>query len=138
MSLPKGSYYTTSPNLSKSKLAKNATPPPLKSEYKEYKEKMKIVEELPNYIDGGAQGLANDIEQSTKEYVKIKGEKGSVKVSMLIDVNGNVSDFRILASENSKLNGEAIRILKELNNWTPGIQRGKKVPVNIAVPINFN
>ena len=32
----------------------------------------------------------------------------------------------------------AIEIIAKLDNWNPGIQRGKPVKVDLTVPVNFN
>ena len=33
---------------------------------------------------------------------------------------------------------EALRVLKEMPKWSPGIQNGKKVPVKLILPIRFD
>ena len=99
---------------------------------------MMNMQEFPNYKNGGYKGLAKDIERLTAAYSNKTGETGSVKVSMHIDENGNASNFEILAFKNSKLKDEAIIIMKELNQWSPGMQEDKNIPVDIAVVVSFN
>jgi outer membrane biosynthesis protein TonB len=35
------------------------------------------------------------------------------------------------------LDTEALRVVKEMPRWTPGIQKGQKVRVNFNMPVSF-
>ncbi len=134
LSLTEGRYFAAPHDYKNHELLKNTPVDVLRGN----NQTMIIVEGLPKYKNGGASGLATAIKQSASKYSNETGEIGKVKVSMSIDQSGNASNFSALASNNKKLNNEAIRIIKELNNWTAAIQEGKNVPVDIAVVVSFN
>ncbi|WP_339887503.1 M56 family metallopeptidase [uncultured Flavobacterium sp.] len=75
------------------------------------------------------------------QYPKValdKNNEGRVVVVFIIDTNGNVSIDKVLGTENGKLlDEEAIRIIKLLPKFKPGMYKGKAVKVSYAQPIMF-
>ncbi|MCK5470403.1 MAG: energy transducer TonB [Cyclobacteriaceae bacterium] len=134
LSLTEGIYFPAPHDYRNHELLKNTPVDVLRAN----NQTMMNMQKFPNYKNGGPNGLAKDIERLTTKYSNKTGQNGSVKVSMHIDENGDASDFGILAYKNSKLKDESIRIMQELNNWTPGIQGDKNIPVDIAVVVSFN
>lgn len=64
--------------------------------------------------------------------------QGRVTVIFVIDKEGNVTSVRARGPIGGNLlEEEAIRIVKLLPQFKPGIQRGKPVNVSFALPINF-
>ncbi len=63
---------------------------------------------------------------------------GIVFVSFMIDETGKTSDFKIVKKGNPSLDKEAIRVLKLIDNWLPGILDSKPVKVIHVVPIIFD
>lgn len=61
---------------------------------------------------------------------------GKVFVQFVIDSKGRVSDIKKRGPDRL-LEKEATRIIASLPTVKPGIQRGKPVKVNYAIPINF-
>lgn len=134
LSLTEGIYFSVPQYFRNQEFLINTPVSPLRSN----NQTMMNMQKFPKYNNGGTNGLAKDIERLTAKYSNSTGETGSVKVSMHIDENGNASNFEILAYKNSKLKDEAISIMKELNQWTPGMQEDKNIPVDIAVVVSFN
>ena len=62
---------------------------------------------------------------------------GRVMVSFKINSDGRVSDVTLLESANEMLDAEALRVVSESPDWTPGAIGGKPVAVMFAIPIVF-
>ena len=62
---------------------------------------------------------------------------GRVMVSFKINSDGRVSDVTLLESANELLDAEALRVVSESPDWTPGAIGGKPVAVMFAIPIVF-
>ena len=56
----------------------------------------------------------------------------------MVDETGKVSDPKVLRSVDPSLDAEAIRIVKAMPRWTPGMQDGKAVAVRYTLPVNFS
>jgi TonB family protein len=111
-------------------------PPPPKGNKK--KEIFTIVEEMPNYKNGGMYQLAADIKELTTSISKNTSDRGEVLVGFTVAADGSIVNPQVVESSKSKmLDGSAIKIIQKLDNWSPGIQRGKKVPVDLTVPVKF-
>jgi protein TonB len=111
-------------------------PPPPKKGSKE--EVFSIVEEMPVYKNGGMYRLAMDIKELTSSIMKKISDRGEAIVGFTVAADGSVVNPQVVQSSNNKaLDVSAIEIIQKLDNWNPGIQRGKKVPVDLTVPVKF-
>jgi len=114
-----------------------ATPPPPPTE-KVGDEVMVIVEEMPIYKNGGLNQLGRDIQTEAREIMKKTRDRGEVMVGFTVTADGKVSNPHIVKSANSKiLDDSALKIVQNLDNWNPGVQRSKPVKVNLSVPVKF-
>jgi protein TonB len=98
-----------------------------------------IVEEMPEFLDGGEAGLRAWIAKSI-EYPVIaqeNGIQGKVYVSFVVDKDGSISEAKVLRGVDPSLDKEALRVVRALPKWRPGKQRGKPVRVSYTVPISF-
>ena len=66
------------------------------------------------------------------------GEEGTVVISFVINKNGKPTDFEIVREPGNLLGREAIRVVKQMPNWTPGKQRGRNVAVRYKMPLRFH
>jgi len=71
------------------------------------------------------------------EAAKEAGIQGRVYVEFIISENGEIADVKIARGVHPLLDNEALRVVKSMPKWKPGVQGGKKVSVNFHVPINF-
>ena len=96
------------------------------------------VEKMPEY-PGGIDALKNDIINNVKypEEAKKKGIQGKVFVSFIVDEKGKVSDAKVVRGVDPALDKESIRVIGNLKDWTPGMEKGKAVKVSYTVPIKF-
>jgi TonB family protein len=72
-----------------------------------------------------------------------KAEKGGVAmVSFVIAKNGSVSDVNITKDPGHGMGVEAKRVIEMMNKekikWMPGMNAGKKVAVQMVLPVSFN
>jgi len=66
-----------------------------------------------------------------------RGIGGKVVVKFIVQENGQISNVEINKSVDPFLDKEAIRVVKLMKPWIPGIEDGEKVSVLFKLPINF-
>lgn len=106
----------------------------------------KVVEEKTSISDrdpefpGGMSNLRKYISENIK-YPTISQENGitgKVKVSYIINEDGNVSDAEVIESVDPYLDKEAIRVISSMPKWSPGIRDGKCVKMKTNTYVKFN
>lgn len=65
------------------------------------------------------------------------GIQGKVYISFVIEKNGEITNVKNLRGINSELDNEAIRVIKNMPHWKPGMQNGKAVRTRYTLPIMF-
>ena len=63
---------------------------------------------------------------------------GRVIVKFVVNEDGSLTDFHVLRGIGGGCDEEAVRVLKKMPRWKPGIQNGKPVKVYFTQPISFN
>ncbi|MFI5162886.1 MAG: energy transducer TonB [Sphingobacteriales bacterium] len=66
-----------------------------------------------------------------------EGISGKVFVSFVVEKDGHLSDITLIRGPGHGLDEEAIRVLKLVPPWKPGIQNGRPVRVRYNMPFNF-
>jgi len=69
---------------------------------------------------------------------KAVNAEGRVILKFVVDENGKVQNVTVLRSVYPSIDSEAVRLLKEMPNWKPGMQDGKHVSVNFQIPVTFS
>jgi len=64
-------------------------------------------------------------------------KQGTVFITFFIEIDGSISNVKILRSPDKLLSDEAIRIIKGMPKWKPGTRKGKPVRVQFNMPIKF-
>jgi len=105
---------------------------------KKEKEVFVVVEQMPEFPGGLA---------ALKEYVRVNlqypkialenGISGQVMVGFVVSKTGSIEDVKVNGNSDPSLNQEAVRIIRSMPKWTPGVQRGQNVDVEYQIPINF-
>lgn len=96
------------------------------------------VEQMPQF-PGGESELMKFIGNSIK-YPPIAAEngiEGRVIIRFVVEKNGKVSDINVLRSIDPSLDKEAIRVIKSMPTWIPGMQNGRNVAVYYTLPVLF-
>lgn len=63
--------------------------------------------------------------------------QGRVTISFKISMTGKVGYARVVRGRHPALDAEALRIVKNMPEWTPATQNGKPVGVEYILPIQF-
>jgi periplasmic protein TonB len=102
------------------------------------KEIFTVVEEQPTY-PGGDEARIKFLQANMKypEEAKELGVQGKVFVTFVVEVDGSITDVKVLRGIGSGCDDEAIRVVKSMPKWVPGKQRGVPVRVQFNLPINF-
>ena len=101
-----------------------------------YEEVFIIVEEMPAY-PGSFYALGQYVKGMEEKLSREQSLKGEVLVGFTVDENGKVTNIRVLETDNDAVAGSAIDIVSGMADWRPGKQRGKPVPVNFTLPLEF-
>lgn len=95
-------------------------------------------DKMPQF-PGGEIALGRFVSKNL-QYPKIaldNGIQGKVSVRFVIDRMGKVKDPRIVVSIDPILDFEALRVVRNLPDWIPGEESGKKVNVYCVLPVEF-
>ena len=96
------------------------------------------VEQMPEF-PGGQEGLVNYLVENLNYPEKAKAKKitGKVYVSFVVEKDGSISNVKVLRDIGYGCGEEAVRVVKAMPRWKPGMQRGKNVRVQYTLPLNF-
>ena len=97
-----------------------------------------VVEEQPSY-PGGEEARITYLQQNLKypKEAMEMGIQGKVFASFVVEVNGSITDIRILRGIGGGCDEEVVRIIKAMPKWQPGKQKGVPVRVQFNLPIKF-
>lgn len=96
------------------------------------------VEEMPEF-PGGVEGLRRYLEVNIyypREAQK-KAIEGKVYVNFVIDETGSVTNAKVARGVCFELDSEALRVVRSMPKWKPGLVNKKPVKVCYTVPIDF-
>lgn len=98
-----------------------------------------VVEKMPVY-PGGQSALLRKLASEIRypKAAQDSGIQGTVIGSFIVNTDGSVSDAAVVRGVDPSLDQEALRVIRTLNGWTPGEQRGQKVRVKYTLPIQFS
>lgn len=97
-----------------------------------------VVEIMPEF-PGGIAALHAYLYENI-EYPRMAREagiSGIVYLSFVVGTDGKLSDISVLRGVGGGCTEEAIRVVKAMPAWKPGIQRSKAVKVKMTLPISF-
>ena len=66
-----------------------------------------------------------------------QGIQGKVIIQFVVDRDGTITDPVVVRSVDPYLDKEALRVIKAMPKWTPGMQRNQAVRVKYTVPVTF-
>ena len=98
-----------------------------------------VVEQMPEFPGGGMAAVLEYIQKNMQypESAKKNGTQGRVTVQFVIDKEGNVTEPKVIRSVDKELDAEAIRLVKSMPKWKPGMQKGEVVAVKYTMPVLF-
>ena len=96
------------------------------------------VEVMPEYF-GGTTAMFEFIQKNLKypESAKEKGLEGRVFIGFVVEKDGSLSSFQVLRGVCDEIDAEAVRVLKMMPKWKPGMNNGEPVRVQYTMPFKF-
>jgi len=96
------------------------------------------VDQMPEF-PGGIPALMEFLSQNIKYPESAKNEhiQGRVFISFVISDEGIVKDINILKGLHVDMDNEAVRVVRAMPKWKPGVHEGKNVNVLFNLPIHF-
>jgi TonB family protein len=96
------------------------------------------IEVMPAY-PGGPNALVKYVQNNLKypESAKKNKQEGRVFVGFVVEKDGSISNVSVMRGVCEELDNEAVRVVKTLPKFTPGMNNGKPVRVQYTLPIVF-
>ncbi|HET8962664.1 MAG TPA: energy transducer TonB [Chitinophagales bacterium] len=97
-----------------------------------------IVEQMPEF-PGGEEAMYKFLAENIKypALAKDNSIQGTVYIKFVVSDKGKISDAVVVRGIGSGCDEEALRVVKKMPNWSPGMQEGKQVDVYYTLPIKF-
>ena len=97
-----------------------------------------VVEKMPSF-PGGSKALMEYLDKNIKYPVSAQKNllEGRVILQFIVDKKGRLSDIKVARSVEPSLDAEAVRVVKAMPRWNPGMQNGEAVKVRYTLPVNF-
>ena len=97
-----------------------------------------VVEEMPAY-KGGLEALGSFLGSNIQypESARKNGTEGTVFTQFIVNTDGSMSDITVMKGIGNGCDEEAVRVLKAMPPWIPGMQNGKAVKVRFVLPIKY-
>jgi len=109
-------------------------PPPRPNEpLNEEEDYFVVVEEMPQVI-GGLESIMKEVRYP--DMARRAGIEGRVFVQFVVNEQGNVEDAHVIRGIGGGADEEALRVVRQAK-FKPGVQRGRPVRVQFALPIMF-
>ena len=107
--------------------------------FMEEQEIFEVVEQMPEFPNGGLQGLMQFLSKNIKypTIAQENGTQGRVTVQFVVNKDGSIVDAKVIRGVDPYLDKEALRVIGAMPKWKPGMQRGKPVRVKYTVPVMF-
>ena len=97
-----------------------------------------VVEDLPQY-PGGAVELMKWLTKNLRYPPVAQQQKvqGKVVAVFYVEKDGSITGVNVVRSLSPECDREALRVLKMMPNWTPGIQHDQPCRTKVQIPIVF-
>lgn len=97
-----------------------------------------VVEKMPEF-PGGMSAMMDYLNTNLKypEDAFKQEVGGRVMVMFVVETDGSISNVKVAKNVFPSLDSEAIRVVKAMPKWRPGMNKGKVVRVNFTIPIIF-
>ncbi len=96
------------------------------------------IDQMPEF-PGGIPAIADYLGKNTvyPERARQANIEGRVVVKFIIDTDGSVTDVTVVKYVDTLLDNEAVRVIRSMPKWKPGMDKGKKVRVYYNMPVVF-
>lgn len=100
------------------------------------------LEQQPQF-PGGMEALAKFVSENIRypETAAREGAEGVINLVFVIDEKGKINEVENVApapsGQRQDFKDEAIRVLKSMPDWTPGMRKGTPVKVKLTLPVRY-
>ena len=97
-----------------------------------------VVEQMPEF-PGGQASLLKYLATRIKypAIAQENGIQGRVSCSFVVDTDGSLKNIEVIRGIDPSLDREAVRVIREMPKWNPGVQNNMAVAVKYTVPVTF-
>ena len=101
-------------------------------------EQFRIVSDMPQF-PGGAVAFLKWLNANLKYPAAAQSAKveGKVVAQFLVNEDGSITDIKLTKKLHPQCDREALRVLKMMPRWTPGIENDKPCRTRVCIPIVF-
>lgn len=101
-------------------------------------ETLRIIEQLPEY-PGGMVEFMKWLTATLKYPAAAlqRKQQGKVMISFIVEKDGTLTNQKIVKSAGKMFDDEAMRVVRMMPKWKPGVDKGKACRSMIAIPIVF-
>ena len=99
---------------------------------------MRTVEQIPEF-PGGIVQFMKWLTRNLRYPPQAQQQKiqGKVVISFIVNKDGSISAPTIVKSVDPVLDSDAMRVVRMMPRWKPGMEKGKPCRTMFAIPINF-
>ncbi len=104
------------------------------------KEPVFVFAEVMPSFPGGQKAFNNFLAANLKYPLKAaeRGIQGTAFIKFVVEKDGRITNVKVQKSTQSEyLDKEAVRFIKSMPKWNPGIHEGKPVRTNFMLPLRF-
>ena len=97
-----------------------------------------IVEDLPQYPGGAVEfmkWLSKNL--TSPSLARSRKTQGKVVAVFYVEKDGSITGISVIKSLSSECDNEALRVLRKMPKWQPGIQNDKPCRTKVSIPIVF-
>ena len=129
----------TGTDADKSNTANEQPAPPVATQAPAPEKKVLDISEVPPEFPGGTDSLMRYIFDNLKYPVTAQENsiQGRVICQFIVTDEGAVDSVKVVRGVSPELDQEAMRVIKAMPKWKPGVQDGQNVSVRFTMPIVF-
>jgi len=97
------------------------------------------ISEIQPTFPGGDDALLHYLGRNLSYPIEAKeqGIQGTIFITFVVETDGSISNVKVLRGIGGGCDEEALRVVRNMPKWSPGMQRGKYVRVQFNLPIRF-
>ena len=96
-----------------------------------------VSEPQPSY-PGGYVEMGNFFKKNLKYPRDSRTVKGKVFIEFIVNVDGSLSDFKILKGLGEPFDSSALETIKKMPNWIPAKRDSKSISSKMIMPVAFD
>ena len=96
------------------------------------------LDQMPEF-PGGMEALNTYLRNNIRypQEAQKAGIQGRVIIQFIVSKDGSITDAEVVESVDPQLDAEALRLIKNMPRWKPGMRKGQAIKVKQTLPIRF-